>query len=178
MKKLTLSLLCAGLITTVAVAEDLCNAAYQAGNFTQSGQCYIKQLKKERSFNNLFRAGLSLFNQRRYQEALPYLTEAEKKALSLNDYASVYVYLGAVYDNLGDSKQAYAYYMKNLDVSLKLGDINEISASYNNLGDYYRKESQPQKADEYFEKSLSYLESPRKEFPMATLQCFIIIRAI
>lgn len=93
MKKLTLSLLCAGLITTATVAEDLCNAAYQAGNYTQSEQCYIKQLKKERSFKNLSRAGVSLVNQQRYKEALPYFTEAEKKALSLDDMQSFIVIL-------------------------------------------------------------------------------------
>lgn len=162
MKKLTLSLLCAGLITTAAVAEDLCNAAYQAGNFTQSGQCYIKQLKKERSFQNLFLAGASLVNQQRYKEALPYFTEAEKKASSLNEYAVVYSYLGTTYYELGNSKQAYAYWMKQLEINLKLGNINEIASAYNNLGEYYRKESQLEKAGEYFEKSLSYREESKK----------------
>lgn len=162
MKKLTLSLLCAGLITTVAVAEDLCGAAYQAGNYTQSGQCYIKQLKKERSYNNLFLAGASLVRQERYKEALPYLTEAEKKAPSLNDYAVVYSYLGHTYSSLGNSKQEYAYCMKQLEISLKLGNKNNIATAYHNLGEYYSKESQYQKAVEYFEKSLSNTEESQK----------------
>lgn len=162
MKKLTLSLLCAGLITTVAVAEDLCNTAFQAGNYTQSEQCYIKQLKKERSFKNLLRVGASLVKQQRDKEALPYLKEAEKKAPSLDDYSMVYSYLGTVYDGLGDSKQTYAYYMKELDIALKLGKTDGIATSYNNLGAYYGRESQYEKAAEYFEKSLSYTEESKK----------------
>lgn len=162
MKKLTLSLLCAGLLSTVAMAEDMCNASYQAGNYTQSEQCYIKQLKSERSFNNLLFAGASLNNQQRYQEALPYLIEAEKKAQSLDAYAVIYNLLGVAYSNLGNSKQTYTYYMKNLEVNLKLGNTNNIAISYHNLGQYYDKESQPEKALDYYEKALKYSEESEK----------------
>ncbi|MFA6137056.1 MAG: tetratricopeptide repeat protein [Sulfurimonas sp.] len=162
MKKLTLSLLCAGLIATVAMAEDMCNATYQAGNYTQSEQCYIKQLKTERSYNNLFRAGVSLAKQQRYQEALPYLIEAEKKASSLGDFAAIYSWLGAIYNNLGNSKQTYAYLMKQLEINLKLGDTNNIATSYNNLGLYYQGEAQPKKALEFYEKALNYKEESQK----------------
>lgn len=162
MKKLTLSLLCAGLITTVAIAEDMCNAGYQAGNYILSEQCYIKQLKKERSYNNLYRTGVSLAKQERYKEALPYLTEAEKKAPSLSDFAVIYSWLGMTYYKLGNSKQTYAYYMKQLEINLKLGNINNIAISYNNLGGYYEKESQPEKALEFYEKSLNYSEESKK----------------
>ncbi len=162
MKTLTLSLLCAGLFSTVAMAEDMCNATYRAGNYTQSEQCYIKQLKKERSFNNLFRAGTSLANQERYKEALPYFTEAEKKASSLNEFGGVYSYLGMTYYKLGNSKQSYPYYMKQLDITLKLGNMNNIAKSYNNLAVYYMEESQFEKALEHYEKSLSYEEESEK----------------
>jgi tetratricopeptide (TPR) repeat protein len=162
MKKLTLSLFCAGVISTASIAEDLCNAAYQAGNYTQSEQCYIKQLKKERSFNNLYRAGVSLYRQERYQEALPYATEAEKKAQSLDDYAVVYSLLGTIYRTLGNLDQAYVYYMKSLDIELKIGSTDDISTAYNNLGTYYFGKSQYQKALEFYEKSLSYQKESKK----------------
>ncbi len=162
MKKLTLSLLCAGLLSTVAMAEDMCNASFQAGNYTQSEQCYIKQLKKERSLDNLFFAGASLSKQERYNEALPYLTEAEKKAQSLNEFALIYSYLGSIYYSLGNSKQAYAYWMKQLNINLKQGDTKKIASSYSNLANYYEGEYQFGTALEYFEKSLSYKEESEK----------------
>ena len=162
MKNLTLSLFCVGLLSTVAMAEDMCNATYQAGNYTQSAQCYIKQLKKERSFDNLFRAGASLVMQQRFQEALPYLTEAEKKAPSLDDFAGIYSFLGTTYSYLGNSKQEYHYLMKGLEIELKLGNPNNIATSYHNLGAYYAKESQPEKALEYYEKALKYREESEK----------------
>ena len=162
MKKLTLSLFCAGVISTASIAEDLCNAAYQAGNYTQSEQCYIKQLKKERSFNNLYRAGVSLYRQERYQEALPYAIEAEKKAQSLDDYAAVYGLLGTIYRILGNLDQTYVYYMKSLDIELKIGNMDYIATAYNNLGTYYFHKSQYQKALESFEQSLSYKKESEK----------------
>ena len=162
MKKLTLSLFCAGVISTASIAEDLCDAAYQAGNYAQSEQCYVKQLKKERSFENLLRAGVSLYRQERYQEALPYATEAEKKAQSLDDYAVLYGLLGTIYRTLGNLDQTYVYYMKSLDIELKIGNADYIATAYNNLGTYYFDKSQYQKALEFYEKSLSYKKESDK----------------
>ncbi|MCX6077777.1 MAG: tetratricopeptide repeat protein [Campylobacterales bacterium] len=162
MKKLTLSLLCAGLIATVAIAEDMCSASFQAGNYIQSEQCYIKQLKIERSWRNLFRLGASLENQQRYKDALIYLNEAEKKSSSLDEYALVYSYLSSVHSNLLHEDKNYFYSMKVLDIRLKQGNNNEIGSAYNNLGLYFKKQTQPEKALENYEKALNYSEESMK----------------
>ena len=162
MKNLTLSLLCAGLITTTAIAEDICNGAYQAQDYKQSTECYVQQLKMEQTYNNLLRAGISYSNLGRYKEALPYLKEAEEKAITPLNYTIVYSWLALVYGNMGDSIQELAYDMKVLDLSLKSGDRKNIGSAYSNLGVYYRTQKQLQKALEYYEKALEYQEESER----------------
>lgn len=156
MQKLTLSLLCAGLLTTTAIAEDICAGAFLAQNFEQSAQCYVQQLKKEKSLYNHIMAGKSYCEQGHYKEALPYLKEAEKKAKTPDDYRTVYNWMGSVYGRLGDTKQELAYEMKDLDLSLKSENRNNIGTAYGNLGGYYYKQNQLQKALEFFQKALEY----------------------
>lgn len=162
MKNLTLSLLISSIITTASYAEDICDGAYQAQNYNQATNCYVKQLKKERTFNNLFRAGASYHNLGRYKEALPYLKEAEKKAITPDDYALIYNWLSVNYSSLGNSEQDLAYSMKVLDLRLKSGNREEIGTSYSNLGSYYFNQGQPKKALEYYEKALEYKEESER----------------
>jgi tetratricopeptide (TPR) repeat protein len=156
MKYITLSLLCAGLITASAIAEDICGGAYQAQNYAQAAECYVKQLKKERTFYNLESAGVSYAQLGRYKEALPYLKEAEKKAQTPTDYRILYSWLGLVYGDLGDATKELAYKMKFLDLSLKSGIRGDTGKGYNNLGWYYYSQNEPQKALDYYEKALEY----------------------
>jgi tetratricopeptide (TPR) repeat protein len=162
MKNLTLSLLCAGLITTSAIAEDICDGAFQAQNYEQSAECYSHQLKKERLFNNLLKAGISYERQGLNRKALSYLKEAEKKAITSDDYATVYSWLGVVYSNMGDTIHELSYDMKFLDLALKSGSREDIGIAYGNLGDYYRIQKQLQKALEYYEKALDYQEESER----------------
>ncbi|GEM_PF-3472240 len=162
MKNLTLSLLCAGLITTTAIAEDICNGAFQAQNYQQSAACYVEQLKNEQTFHNLEMAGISYVNQGRYKEALPYLKEAEKKAITSSDYAMIYSWLSTTYGQIGNTIQELAYDMKVLDLSLKSEDRENIGAAYNNLGKYYDGQKQHKKALEYYEKALENKEESER----------------
>lgn len=158
MKTLALSILCAGLISTTAIAEDICDGAYQAQNYQQSAACYVQQLKKERTFRNLEITGISYMKLGRYKEALPYLKEAETKAGTGHEYQILCSYLGSLYDDLGDPARSFPYKMKYLDLSLKSGDKEDIGKAYNNLAGYYIYQKQPKKALEYYEKSLEYQE--------------------
>jgi tetratricopeptide (TPR) repeat protein len=162
MQKLTLSLLCTGLITTMAMAKENCLVFYEAQNYKKSAQCYIQKLKKDRSFANLSSAGISYCEQGRYKEALPYLKEAENKATTTSDYTVLYSGLSNVYANIGDSVQELAYDMKFLDLSLKSGDRENIGIAYINLGDYYYKQKQFQKALESSEKALEYQDESER----------------
>lgn len=172
MKKLTLSLLCAGFMSTVVIADDVCYASFKAGSYSQSEQCYMQQLKNERSANNLYFAGRSLVAQQRYKEALPYLNEAETKSIELIDFVSIYASLGVTYQELGDLEQAYTYFMKQHEISLKLKNNTLISKSYNNLGDNSRLRSQFGKAAEYYEKSLNYSTESEKGTTYINLASF------
>lgn len=162
MKNLTLSLLISSIIATASFAEDICYGAFQAQNYNQATNCYIKQLKKERTFNNLLGAGVSYNKLGRNKEALLYLKEAEKKAISTDNYGIVYSFLGVNYGALGNSTQELAYSMKSLDLYLKSGNRENTGNSYNNLGLYYFNQGQPKKALEYFEKALEYQEESER----------------
>lgn len=163
MKNLTLSLLCAGLfITTTAIAEDICDGAYQVQNYPQAAECYINKLKKEYTFNNLERAGISYLQLGRYKEALPYLKEAETKARTASEYKDAYNSLSVLYSNIGDNAQDFAYSMKFLDLSLKSGNRATTGTAYSNLGEYYRKQKEFKKALEYYQKALEYKEDSER----------------
>lgn len=161
MKFIPSSLLAISLFSTIAWSESPCFPAYKAGNYPAAEQCLKKELKKERSWDNLFGLGYSLNAQQRYKEALPYLLEAEQKSSSIDDYMSIYSTLGSVYNNLGDREKEYFYSMKYLDMTLKSGDNESIATAYNNLASYFH-DYQPQKALEYYEKSLEYREEFQK----------------
>ncbi len=155
MKKLTLSLLCTGLITSTVLADDVCIGAYNANNYPQAAACYIQQSKIDPSYTNYLRAGKSKLKQGLYTEALPYFLEAEKKAHDLTQYSVVYSALGAIYTYTGNSEKQYYYSMKDLEISLKTGE--SLGSAYSNIGMYYIN-SQPQQALMYFEKALEYKE--------------------
>ena len=158
MKKLTLSLLYVGLITTTVIAEENCIMFYETQNYEKSAECSVKKLKKERSYTNLETAGFSYMQLGRYKDALPYLKEAEKKVQISSDYRILCSFLSAAYGRTGDTIQELAYNMKFLDLSLKSGVRKNIGSAYNNLGSYYFNQEQNQKALEYFEKALKYHE--------------------
>lgn len=80
MKRLSLFLLASTLLTTCIHAGDSCIPIYKAENYPAAEQCFLKELKKERSWNTLFGLGVSLAEQQRYTKALPYFEEAEKIA--------------------------------------------------------------------------------------------------
>lgn len=158
MRFLTLSLLCAVLLSSTAIAEATCYSVYQAQDYKQAAQCYVQQLKSARSFDNLKMTGLSYCRLGRYKEALPYLKEAETKAKSSRDYIVLYSYISIAHSSLGDTIQELAYSMKVLNLSLKTGERKDIGSAYNNLGEYYRGQKQPQKALEFYQKALDYQE--------------------
>jgi tetratricopeptide (TPR) repeat protein len=162
MIKQILSLICIGLITTTAIAEENCLVFYEAQNYQKSAQCYIQNLKKDRSFGNLSSAGISYCEQGRYKEALPYLKEAEKKAHTSSDYEIIYSWLSAAYSSIGDSIQTLEYDMKCLNLSLKSEDRENIGRAYSNLGIYFHGQKQYEKSLEYYEKALGYKEESEK----------------
>lgn len=165
MKNLTLTLLCAGLISTSAIAKESCFVFYEAQNYQQSAECYVQQLKKERTFNNLEHTGYSYYNLGRYKEALPYLKEAEKKVANAKDLSVLYSYLGSTYSALNDKVEELAYHMKSLELSLKSKDKPEnIGTTYNNIGVYYKKQNQLTKALEYYSEALKYQQEIQRAY--------------
>lgn len=136
-------------------AGDICGGVYDAGDYPRASDCYIGELKKNKTMVNYFYAGDSLVRIGRYKEAGSYLKEAEKLATGQNDLRIIYNRLSIVYGNLGDKNLELAYDMKYLDLSLKIGEAHEIGIAYGNLGTYYI-EYDTNKALEFFTKSLEY----------------------
>lgn len=149
MKRLSLFLLASTLLTTCIHAGDSCIPIYKAENYPAAEQCFLKELKKGRSWNTLFGLGVSLAEQQRYTKALPYFEEAEKKAETLSNFASVYSYLGTVHGSLKHPEKEYFYSMKYLEIALQTGKNTSISRAYNNLGWYAEKQNQSEKSQTY-----------------------------
>ena len=164
MKNLTLSILCAGLMTTSAIAEDICNGAFSAQNYEQSAQCYVKQLKKQPTYYNLLLTGISYGKMGRDKEALVYLKKAEKKAVTPSDYATLSGWLSKTYGDLGDRVKELVYSMKYLNLSLQSQNNYDIGEAYSNLGVYYSNQEDYKKALEYYKKALEYLTEQESGF--------------
>jgi tetratricopeptide (TPR) repeat protein len=157
-------LICAGVFYISAIAEDICAGGLEANDHIRASQCYVQQLKKEKSFNNFINAGISFYSLGRYTEALKYLKEAEHKARTLNEYRVMYSFLGGTYGALDDSDQEFVYNMKSLQLSLKSGESKDIGTAYENLGGWYIKSNQDQKALEYYEKALEYQKESERAY--------------
>ncbi|RZD16019.1 MAG: tetratricopeptide repeat protein [Candidatus Acididesulfobacter guangdongensis] len=83
-----------------------------------------------------------------------------KKAISFtnkkNRLMIVYNWIGRIYSNIGDKKNALLYYNRSLTLERKLKNVNNESANLNNkIAVTYRKKDNYQKALYYDEKSLA-----------------------
>lgn len=143
-------------------AEDMCIGLFRAGDFQKAGDCYIKQIKKNNSFDNNYFVSVSLLKQGRVKEALPYLQKAEQLASIERDLALIYSWLSVSYSALGNRELELAYDMKVLNINLKNNNKKDISSAYNNLGQYYSNIEDYNKALEYFNKSLEFSEEKEK----------------
>ncbi len=154
MKKILLGL--SILVSLSFSAEDMCIGLYNAGDYKKAGDCYIKQVKTNNSYDNNYFAGDSLLNQGRYKEALAYMQKLEQ--LSTNEYDLLVAYnkLSMIYSHIGDRELEFAYDMKFLNLSLKKGDKKIIGDAYSSLGVYYSNMNDFNKALEYYFKSLDY----------------------
>ncbi len=140
-------------------AEYICSGLYDAGNFQKSGDCYIKQTKKNNSLDNNFFAGDSLLQQGIVKEALPYFQKAEQLATREGELSVIYNRLSIVYGDLGNKELKLAYAMKYLNINIKRNNFKEISTAYNGLGVYYAELDNYDKALEYYLKSIDYKKS-------------------
>lgn len=140
-------------------AEDICSGLYDAGNFQKSGDCYIKQTKKNNSLGNNYFAGDSLLQQGIVKEALPYFQKAEQLATREGELSVIYNRLSIVYSDLGNKELELAYAMKYLNINIKRNNFKEISTAYNGLGIYYHNLNNYDKSLEYYLKSIDYKKS-------------------
>lgn len=144
------------LLSSLAFSADVCGGLYDAGDYQKSGDCYIGQLKKNKTLVNYYYAGDSFRMQGKNKEALTYLKEADKLASAESDLGLIYNQLSMVYGNLGDRKSELAYDMKYLNIVLKGNDKNSITSAYGNLGTYYSGLGDYNKALEFYNKALEY----------------------
>ena len=144
------------LLSSLAFSADVCSGLYDAGDYHKSGDCYIRQLKKDKTLVNYYFTGDSLRKQGRNKEALTYLNEAEKLANKEADLGLIYNRLSMLYGNLGDKKSELAYNMKALNIVLKGNNKNDIASTYSNLGNYYARLKDENKALEFYNKALEY----------------------
>lgn len=154
MKKILLGL--SILVSFSFSVEDICSGLYDSGNFQKSGNCYIKQLKKNNSLENNYFAADSLLRQGIIKEALPYFQKAEQLATREGELSVIYNRLSIVYSNLGNKELELAYAMKYLNINIKRNNLKEVSTAYNGLGVYYANLNNYDKALEYYLKSIDY----------------------
>lgn len=160
MKKILLGL---SILASVSFsAEDICSGLFSAGDYPKAGDCYVKQIKKNNSFDNNYFVGVSFLKQGRVKEALPYLQKSEQLASSEDDLVAIYSWLSVAYSYLGNRELELAYDMKVLNITLKTNNKKNISKAYNNLGLYYDNMNDNNKALEYYNKSLEFSEEKEK----------------
>lgn len=162
------ALLILGLSVSV-FAGDVCEGMFNAGDYKRAGDCYVGQLKKNKSLENYFWAGVSFERQGKFKEALTHLKEAEKRANRSGDFRLIYNNLSAVYGNLGDKKSELAYNMKTLDIDIKNDNNQNLGTDYSNLGVYYANMDDDNKAIEYYTKALNFFEDNEKAVTYANM---------
>jgi signal transduction histidine kinase/Tfp pilus assembly protein PilF len=124
---------------------------------------YDKALKLYEAENNL--EGIARINNESgvvFRDEGDYKTANERfeKSLRIQQQRNDSVGIGYALEFLGynqllieDYKKAENYLKQALDIREKLGDDFAIMLNYTALGEYYKQTRQPQKSNEYFEKS-------------------------
>jgi two-component system, NarL family, sensor histidine kinase UhpB len=142
---------------------------YVISGMTDSARYFLQQLKKfaednpslGRTANYNFTAGLVYKNQGNFKEALPYMKEALRLYIQMNQKtatAGQYLNIGNTYTALGEYKNAVDYHLKALRLFEDLGNKRGQSFCNQSIGSDFIKLRQTQQALPYLQKSIRLKE--------------------
>ncbi|MES2765090.1 MAG: tetratricopeptide repeat-containing sensor histidine kinase [Bacteroidota bacterium] len=103
--------------------------------------------------------GLTAYYAVEYDVALEYLYKASELFTALDDkagHASALLWLGIVFNNMGQSAASLDYYNQSLHISERLGDTRAIARVLTNIGSVYALIKDNIQALKYFSESLEY----------------------
>jgi len=108
-------------------------------------------------YNTLGMVGYDQYSGGMFNDALNYFLESERIALILKDslkLATVYLNLGAVYDEMGDYQKTMDYYLRSLSFHEALNDSVGLAYCFVNLGVICDKYEQEKKAISYLNNAI------------------------
>ncbi|MEH2455531.1 tetratricopeptide repeat protein, partial [Nostoc sp.] len=115
------------------------------------------QNSRSQEAQRLLKQGIKLTHQQKHQQAIQILQPVLTIARELKDQkleATVLVWLGSNYDNLGQKQKALEFYNQALPIFLAVGDRSGEAVTLNNIGLVYDNLGQKQKALEFYNQAL------------------------
>ena len=116
----------------------------------------FRQTSQELAAAELNEKALALWDHGFYTDVAKAIEYLEQAILLDQDFASLYINLGAAYDSKGDYDEAIEYFQKALKINLKMlgPEHPDVAVIYNNLGLAYTGKGEYIKAIEYLQKAL------------------------
>jgi len=116
----------------------------------------FRQTSQELAAAELNEKALALWDHGFYTDVAKAIEYLEQAILLDQDFASLYINLGAAYDSKGDYDEAIEYFQKALKINLKMlgPEHPDVAVMYSNLGMTYYDKGNYDKAIEYFQKAL------------------------
>jgi AraC-like DNA-binding protein len=111
----------------------------------------------------------SLYNLQRYDEAKKLALEALKQCKESTDMADCASLLALIHIRKGDFGEAVKYAKQCNAIDMKSGDPDAISSSLNTLAGIYMSMRQPQEAEKYILKAISYAKQADNPQRLAVL---------
>jgi PAS domain S-box-containing protein len=115
--------------------------------------------------------GLSYFNQGNNKEAMDYYLLALQQAKEAKDNYRISTCnsaIGVMYSKAGKQDQAIEHYLRAADI-LDKNELNQKASIYNNIGNIYLSQRQYQKALEYFQQALQFIDSTDNKYIKAQI---------
>ncbi len=143
---------------------DLGNVAADRGHLKKAieryltAQPYLEAVKDTKQLANLYvNIGSIYHEQENYDKTLEYYFEALKYSHKMqpNGIATVYNNISLVYKELGRYGEALDYSYKSLDIKQGINYERGIAASYTTIASIYAKQSEWDKAEEYYDLAIA-----------------------
>lgn len=130
------------------------------GYYFESMELYDQANDQAGKASILGNLGIIYTDQGNYEEALDYLEQALEVKLKYapKDVAKNYLNLGVVYEQTGDNEKALEFYKKGYEAAVSVNNNIDISTALNNIGSWYHKKKEYDKAKPYLIDAIKHCE--------------------
>ena len=151
------------LSPSISLANNECYSFIDEDNYIKALVNGLQILNKiPNSYYYNYCAGLSYYKLGDYKEALKYIAQAKKYAISKDEIAGCYNTEGLIYQDLKDYNKSLTYYLKALKIAKDIFDKKGIVNIYSNIASLYESMGRYDQALNGYKQILSVMKGKDK----------------